>query len=237
MQTVLRSDPRGVDLMQSYPNILDDPGVESWIESEEWECKKVFDHMKRVDFSGCEGGEAAPQAWESLQQWHRSHPSSHYFTVGEPIKLTPKIVLPTNPSMPWRDLWDVICPSGTSDSQASASALRGEPCPQPFLDPKSKRPDRQALSKSTSLAELNRVVDGKRYSKQARATNSLIDKNNAESYIQEHLHKKGSLFLIKLDHQEGEFAVGLGRRLFDKTLDDDVSNLVATIQYHYHSIP
>jgi hypothetical protein len=233
LQTVLRSDPKGVSLMRSYPNILDDPGVESWIEDEEWKCEKVFEHMKRVDFNGCEGGDAAPQAWEALKQWHSSHPSSDYFSVGEPIKLTPNIELPTNPSMTWREVWGVICP-GNGSQASTSSAPSSKPPPKPFLNPKSKRPDRQALSKSTSTAELNRVVDGEHYSKQARTQRCLIDKSNAQSHIQKLLPVQGSLFLIRLGHQEGELAVGLGRRLFDEASDDDVSKLVGALFLFTH---
>ena len=105
---------------------------------------------------------------------------------------------------------------------------------KPFLDPKSKRPDRQALSKSTSTAELNRVVDGEHYSKQARTQRCLIDKSNAQSHIQKLLPVQGSLFLIRLGHQEGELAVGLGRRLFDEASDDDVSKLVGALFLFTH---
>ena len=73
VKTVLRSDPAGVDLMRSYPDFNDDPGVEPWLKPEQWSADKVFDSMKRWSFAQSEGTEQHT-VWEGMQQWHHSHP-------------------------------------------------------------------------------------------------------------------------------------------------------------------
>ena len=51
---VLRSDPKGVDFMLSYPDIYEDPGIEPWKDPELWSCDKVFANLKRWKYLGCD---------------------------------------------------------------------------------------------------------------------------------------------------------------------------------------
>ena len=45
------------------------------------------------------------------------------------------------------------------------------------------------------------------------------------SYVADHISSRGSFFLIELEHKEGEFAVGLGRRTFDADVDNEDKGL------------
>ena len=48
----------------------------------------------------------------------------------------------------------------------------------------------------------------------------LQDAKRGSSYVSENVDVKGALFLFSLEHAEGEFAVGLGRRTFDADVDN-----------------
>ena len=43
----LTSDPKGVVIMKRYPAIADDPGLELWMEPDNFEREKVFSNLKR----------------------------------------------------------------------------------------------------------------------------------------------------------------------------------------------
>ena len=48
----------------------------------------------------------------------------------------------------------------------------------------------------------------------------LKDHEAGRAYLRNHLSKQGALFLIGLEHAEGELVAGLGRRTFDAQYDD-----------------
>jgi hypothetical protein len=50
-KTVLRSDPAGIDLLRSLPDIHDDPGVEDWMDFAEWKGKRIFDDIGKWTFN------------------------------------------------------------------------------------------------------------------------------------------------------------------------------------------
>jgi hypothetical protein len=117
----------------------------------------------------------------------------------------------------WKQMWDIICidrsdavapcqPNPTSDAMPSCS----------FHHPLSKRVNREHLAKSHSVAELNRVRDSKNTASAIKVATS-IDKAAWREHLEENLQKQGTLFLVKLAHYEGEFALGLGRRTFAET--------------------
>lgn len=45
------------------------------------------------------------------------------------------------------------------------------------------------------------------------------DESYGAAYVSENLEANGALFFIRLKHNEGEFAVGLGKRTFNKEVD------------------
>ena len=49
----------------------------------------------------------------------------------------------------------------------------------------------------------------------------LNDHELGSAYVRHAMQVQGALFLIRLEHPEGEFAVGLGRRNFNDTYDTD----------------
>ena len=81
---VLRSDPKGVNLMHSYPDIYENPGVEPWYELEKWSHKEVFEKLKRWQYCGCDAETRARCAadWASVGRWHLSHPTSDSVLAG-----------------------------------------------------------------------------------------------------------------------------------------------------------
>ena len=82
-----------------------------------------------------------------------------------------------------------------------------------FLEPTSKRVDREALSQSMSVAELNRVRHGGNTSRDV-AVAVAHDQVAWKCHLEGQLGSPGVLWLIHLKHFEGEFALGLGRRTF-----------------------
>ena len=72
------------------------------------------------------------------------------------------------PQLTWREMWEVIQldPQQASTSSGAGGA-GGNPEQEastsgaPYHHPRSKRVDREALSKSTDISELNRVRDSK----------------------------------------------------------------------------
>ena len=55
----------------------------------------------------------------------------------------------------------------------------------------------------------------------------LKDHVAGQAYLRDHLSKQGALFLIGLEHAEGELAAGLGRRTFDAEYDDEIAQKYA----------
>lgn len=127
--------------------------------------------------------------------------------------------------MSWSDMWRIILQDVKEDEQPEKcldtssnpkqKLSKGE---QPFLDPLSKHVDREALSKSKSAVELNRVANPNYSESQQKVAIASNDVHGA-AYLSEQIDVKGALFLIKLKHNEGEFAVGLGRRTFNEAVD------------------
>ena len=153
--------------------------------------------------------------WKGMHTWHAGHPSAENYTVGEAICVTPEISLPTSPCLSWKDMWELICLTPQSAETSSAAGAAGQPSNSSgnsFLHPR-KPVQRAALSKSTDVNELNRVrhpnyTDVQQ--KVALAGSSRL----GQDYINSKLQVKGALFFIRLGHNEGEFAIGIGRRTF-----------------------
>lgn len=225
---VLRSDPKGVELVQSYPDIKDFPGMEEWLDMETWKANQVFSHLQKWKFhrDSC----AALASWDELNTWHKAHQNSNEdIDLGEPINL-PSASFSTTP-LSWTQMWDIILhdvrqdelsskPGGSSKKEGCTKAGNStaqKKTKAKFLHPR-ERLDREALSRSTNLVELNRVTNPNWTEKQQRAA-IACDRSHGESYLNDNFEKAGALFLIKLAHYEGEFNVGLGRRTFNDQMD------------------
>ena len=106
---VLRSDPAGVRLMKSYPNIGVDPGVTPWIEESVWKREKVFADLARWEYSRLDRSatHAASSRWAALSLWLQSHPTSDTLVVGEPAKIADGLELRT-PLLSWSEMWKVL---------------------------------------------------------------------------------------------------------------------------------
>ncbi len=75
-KTVLRSDPAGIDLLRSFPDIHDDPGVEDWMDFSEWKGKRIFDDVGKWTFNW-NGDQHRPE-WQPLIACHSADPTADY---------------------------------------------------------------------------------------------------------------------------------------------------------------
>lgn len=227
---VLRSDPMGVALIRSYPDVKDFPGLEDWIDMDMWKGERVFEHLQKWKFH--RDAAAAKASWDSLHGWHMCHQDPNVdVDLGEPMRFG-TATLSTTP-MPWSKMWEIILDTADAQTQSDVNIACGNRMvaerPRPFLHPRSKeRLDREALSKSTNVVEKNIITNPNYTDKQQRAAIAK-DPGNGVSYLHDNLDVPGALFLIKLNHKEGEFPVGLGRRTFDPEMD-----CLSESKYHIH---
>ena len=213
--TVLRSDPAGVDLMLSYPSISDDPGPEAWKDEETWKAKKVHADLQSWIFH--QHGEAHHRSWAELHRWYRAHPEAQCIPIGDVNCLGPGLVANAHsiPSSTWREMWKVLSldeDAAVRGSSSASTVASGGPVVA-FHPPTSKRVNREALSMSTSLAELNRVRHSGNTARDV-AVSVAQDEAAWKCHIAAKLAVKGMIWLIRLRHSEGEFKLGLGRRTF-----------------------
>lgn len=109
-------------------------------------------------------------------------------------------------------------PSEAGDDKGGEQSAKPTKTTDEFLDPTSKTVDREKLSSSVNIVELNRVTSS-RYTKKSQRVSLLNEKGRGGSYICKNINKPGALFFIKLAHYEGELRVGLARRTFDSEKD------------------
>ena len=213
---VLRSDPRGVPLMHKYPDISVDPGVTPWQEDESWKRGKVFEDLARWQYTSLSSADAdvARAKWVALGSWHDSHQTSDTVVVGQPVSIDGD-QLPT-PLLSWAEMWRVL--------KTHVPALA--PAPAPAASSSNSRLNRQQIGDSNSAVEVN-VVLNPHYTEKDQRVALLKDRKMGAAYVKDNLEKEGALFLIELEHCEGELPVGLGRRTFDATLDDPVNKKYA----------
>lgn len=231
MMKVLRTDPKGVDLVKSFPSIHDDPGVEDWNDPSVWSSHRVFSDMHKWKFYGTNGEDTRyREEWDCLRDWHCSHPCATDIKIGDALPLTDDCIIQTSPPMSWSEMWDVII-KGTvrtpvthglekPTQNVSHVGMSESHQTEEFLDPLSKRVDREKLASSVNIVELNRVTHG-RYTKEQQRVALLGEKAAGGSYVSKNIHVPGALFFIKLAHHEGEFNVGLARRTFDSKRDQE----------------
>ena len=217
---VLRTDPAGVRLMKKYPSISIDPGVTPWAEETAWKRDKVFADLARWEYTQLHSAEvqAARDKWAALARWHQSHPTSDTVVIGQPAVMGPGLELQV-PLLSWGEMWKVLKTHVTSapDPAPAVSSSRTDAAAGA-----SRRIDRQALGASTSAADVNVVLHSGYTAADQRAA-LLGDHERGQAYLQKNLSEQGALFFIRLTHSEGELAVGLGRRDFDATVDDDAA--------------
>ena len=216
---VLRSDPAGVRLMKSYPNISVDPGVTPWKDDSAWKREKVFADLARWEYSQLQSDAAqvAASKWGALSRWHQSHPTSDTIVVGAPIAISNDLELRT-PLLSWPEMWNVLKTHISAPAQLTSAA----PAVAGPSTSRKRRANRDALSASTSAALVN-VVTHPGYTEKDRRTALLKDHELGADYVLDNISTDGTLFLIKLQHPEGEFAVGLGRRTFNDDMDGETA--------------
>ena len=80
-----------------------------WGDEESWKRDKVFTDIAKWSYSQLSGNEAskAQQTWADLHGWHKAHPLSDTLVVGQPVKVSESLELPTS-LMPWGEMWKVL---------------------------------------------------------------------------------------------------------------------------------
>jgi hypothetical protein len=224
MATVLRSDPRGIDLMHSWPEIGEFPGVEDWKPEDEWQFWKVFQHLSKWNFGS---DKAATENWSDMKAWHLQHNEAAAWTIGEPIPLKGGKAIKTTPTLDWKSMWELISlvedsgvdiPDGTTEKAEGPAASSSKSTS--FLHPTGKL-DRDRLSTSNDPEELNRVKNPN-YTASNQKAKLAANPVLAKAYL-EGIGEEGRLFFIKLQKKEGEFAVGIGRRTFGNQDEESAS--------------
>ena len=116
--------------------------------------------------------------------------------VGQPAAVRHNLELHT-PLLSWGEMWRMLKTHVTAAPAPAASSSQASSS--------SRRIDRQALGASTSAAEVN-VVTHPGYTAKDRRIALLKDHEAGQAYLCDHLSKQGALFLIGLEHTEGELA-------------------------------
>ena len=200
--------------MHSYPSISDDPGAEDWKDEEAWDAQKVHKHLQKWKFH--EHHEEHQRTWSELHQWYRAHPEAKSIPIGDVGCLGGLVANAHSlPSCTWGEMWKLLSVEEgevVSSARASSSAVPAENTVV-FHPPTSKRVDREAMSKSMSAAELNRVRHSGNTSHNV-AVAVAHDLVAWEAHMQKNFAVRETLWLVRLKHFEGEFALGLGRRTF-----------------------
>eukprot|EP00965_Chrysotila_dentata_P179876 5939142-Pleurochrysis_carterae.AAC.1 len=80
---VLRSDPKGIDLMHHFPRVEDDPGKEEWLKPEKWSTDRVFHDVSRWEYDDPSKQVDRRNELEALKKWHTAHAESEQVRIGE----------------------------------------------------------------------------------------------------------------------------------------------------------
>ena len=209
---VLRTDPEGIELMKSYPDVAVNPGLTPWKEDAEWKRDQVFRDLANWQYSELNDSDSASAKakWGELSSWHRSHQRSDTVMVGEPATMNNGSQLFSS-LLPWPDMWKVL--------KSHVTASRAAVAPTSTALVQVNRRDRQAIAASTDAAEVN-VVIHPRYS-EANQRVARLQGSAGDTYVTRNISAPQALFFISLAHFEGELSVGLGRRTFDADVDQE----------------
>ena len=200
-------------------------GLEEFFEPEEWDREKVFSNVHRYKCStGTETAKAAVKAdWEAMHVWMQAHEKVESITIGAPLHLETGAEINTMPTVSWAEAWASL---PIVDAREAPRAPGAPPDAAQDIDvarlvaalKKMRAPDREALLHGTTAAQLN-VVNHAGYTNTQRQTALNCDPLVGKGYLLSNIGVRGAIFFIELEHFEGEWKVGLGRRTFNETLD------------------
>ena len=74
------------------------------------------------------------------------------------------------------------------------------------------------------MSEVN-MVQHKGYTQRDKRIQSAKDTERGQRYLDDNFAKPGAIFLIKLEHFEGEFPLGLAQRTFSMVVDNPAEDL------------
>ena len=247
-QRVLRSDPKGVTIMKKYPDLseLSCLDFEAWHEPDSWKRDKVFSDVLRWKYDGCtqEQAAAAKAEWQAVRNWHLAHPTVDSVSIPGPIRLPDGTNLNTTPVLSWSSMVKLLdsraCaapPTNTTfvatfatagaevnatatvasvDAEVNATMVAHSQLSSQLT--RLRYADREVLQTAATSATAN-VVSHAGFSETARVRGVHNDPLIGNRYVTDFLDTNGALLLIELQHAEGEFKVGLGRRTFNSTMD------------------
>eukprot|EP00965_Chrysotila_dentata_P183934 6073120-Pleurochrysis_carterae.AAC.1 len=144
--------------MASYPDVDNDPGLDQWLDLEEWKHEKVFqDITKKWKFKTAN---KQSEVWAALQQWHAAHNDSSSIVLGTPVIVAPDCELRST-LYPWRQMWQILrrhaITGGTAPSQSAPAALVDAASAGSQPARLSNNTHRQHLSTATRASVLNTV--------------------------------------------------------------------------------
>jgi len=232
---VKRTQPDGVELVNSYPTIDTDPGYEDFLERDVWSAERVFKDISGWDFRV--NSNAYRRQWKDLATWmSRNRSAANQIGSGHTsIPVSDDTSFTTNtPS--WTELWSKLdsaasprASDGPIPAVAASSALvLVQPPVQgsataPDIPEKqaSRRPNRSAIAASTNLCVLN-AVQHSDWTAADSERHRVAEPEVWAEHVRRNFHAKNVPWLIRLKHAEGEFSVGLAVRNFDDS--DDSAN-------------
>eukprot|EP00965_Chrysotila_dentata_P188982 6173064-Pleurochrysis_carterae.AAC.2 len=78
-----RSTAHGVEIVRSYPDVKESPGVEDWLPQDKCSMSRVFDSMQRWAFADItEPATCDRRQWESLHAWHTAYGTFDCIAMG-----------------------------------------------------------------------------------------------------------------------------------------------------------
>jgi hypothetical protein len=215
---VKRTVPEGVEMEVAVPDFSKSPGVEAWLEDEDWSRERVFSDISKWHYH--KDSNKYKAVWNALGHWHSVNrlaramePGATTITLGdEEMPLT---------NYTWEEMWCIIRSIGPETGTAPTPIVNAVPLlSQRAPVRKSSRPDRGAIHNSNSLHVLN-SVSHPGYTEADRRRDRLSDHQEWLSHLNRNWSTQGQLWLFQLEHFEGEYRIGLGRRLFAEHETDE----------------
>ena len=208
---VKRTVPEGVQMEVAVPDFSKSPGFEAWLEDEDWSRERVFSDISKWQYDTESIKYKA--VWSALGHWHSVNrlaraiePGATTITLGdEELPLT---------NYEWEEMWSIIRSIGPETGSPSTAVSNAALQPSHRAAArKSSRPDRGEIHNSNSLHKLNSVLHPG-YTDADRKRDRLIDQEEWLAHVNRNWSTVDQLWLFELEHFEGEYRIGLGRRLF-----------------------
>jgi len=215
------------------------PGFEKFVDRESWSAERVQDDISKWSFR--KDGDKHRRRWKLFFAFFKRNQEAEDH-LGEGHTSIPVAdggdSFPTNIPT-WDELWTTLASVNSSPPPAAdetdltgSTALVLVPQPAnlstalvtsaPVAPPRrtGKAPDRAEVGRSKKLDTLN-AVRHSGFTRADAARTRLLDQAEWIPHLASNFDTAKQLWFVRLDHNEGEFPVGLGERTFQK---DDTEN-------------